>query len=458
MNWDICVEQLAAELTTEQLNTWIKPLQVEETVQSILLFAPNRFVKDWVTDRYLDRIQSFYSQHVGGTFQVTVRVGSSGLMAGATDRVVEVPKQSARVNHQPVSQPKVREPAVVEGSIKHSNRLNADFRFENFVEGKSNQLARAAAQRVSEKPGSEYNPLFLYGDTGLGKTHLMHAVGNQIRSHNTNAKIIYVHSERFVADMVKALQLNAIADFKRVYRNVDALLIDDIQFFAGKEKSQEEFFHTFNSLLEGGQQIILTSDRYPKEIDNMEDRLKSRFGWGLTVRLEPPELETRVAILINKAQESGVELKRDCAFFIAQKVRSNVRDLEGALKRVLANAHFFGQAITLDFVRETLRDLIAVHDRQISVDNIQRMVADYFKIKISDLLSKRRNRSVARPRQVAMALCKELTDHSLPEIGDAFGGRDHTTVLHACRKIKELSDTDLAIRDDYNNLLKALTG
>jgi chromosomal replication initiator protein len=357
-----------------------------------------------------------------------------------------------------VSQPKVREPAVVEGSIKHSNRLNADFRFENFVEGKSNQLARAAAQRVSEKPGSEYNPLFLYGDTGLGKTHLMHAVGNQIRSHNPNAKIIYVHSERFVADMVKALQLNAIADFKRVYRNVDALLIDDIQFFAGKEKSQEEFFHTFNSLLEGGQQIILTSDRYPKEIDNMEDRLKSRFGWGLTVRLEPPELETRVAILINKAQESGVELKRDCAFFIAQKVRSNVRDLEGALKRVLANAHFFGQAITLDFVRETLRDLIAVHDRQISVDNIQRMVADYFKIKISDLLSKRRNRSVARPRQVAMALCKELTDHSLPEIGDAFGGRDHTTVLHACRKIKELSDTDLAIRDDYNNLLKALTG
>jgi len=458
MNWDICVEQLAAELTTEQLNTWIKPLQVEETVQSILLFAPNRFVKDWVTDRYLDRIQSFYSQHVGGTFQVTVRVGSSGVMAGTTDRVVEVPKQSVQVNHQPVSQPKVREPAVVEGSIKHSNRLNADFRFENFVEGKSNQLARAAAQRVSEKPGSEYNPLFLYGDTGLGKTHLMHAVGNQIRSHNPNAKIIYVHSERFVADMVKALQLNAIADFKRVYRNVDALLIDDIQFFGGKEKSQEEFFHTFNSLLEGGQQIILTSDRYPKEIDNMEDRLKSRFGWGLTVRLEPPELETRVAILINKAQESGVELKRDCAFFIAQKVRSNVRDLEGALKRVLANAHFFGQAITLDFVRETLRDLIAVHDRQISVDNIQRMVADYFKIKISDLLSKRRNRSVARPRQVAMALCKELTDHSLPEIGDAFGGRDHTTVLHACRKIKELSDTDLAIRDDYNNLLKALTG
>ena len=462
MNWDVCVEQLASELTAEQLNTWIKPLQVEESAQSIYLFAPNRFVKDWVADRYLDRIQSFYSQHVGGTFHVSVRVGSSNAGDRSVPNLAPAAKPEKRKEHTAHkklrTQMQDREPAVVEGSIKHSNRLNLDFRFGNFVEGKSNQLARAAAQRVSEKPGSEYNPLFLYGDTGLGKTHLMHAVGNQICSQNSKAKIIYVHSERFVADMVKALQLNAIADFKRVYRNVDALLIDDIQFFAGKEKSQEEFFHTFNSLLEGGQQIILTSDRYPKEIDNMEDRLKSRFGWGLTVRLEPPELETRVAILINKAQEAGVELKRDCAFFIAQKVRSNVRDLEGALKRVLANAHFFGQTITLDFVRETLRDLIAVHDRQISLDNIQRMVADYFKIKISDLLSKRRNRSVARPRQVAMALCKELTDHSLPEIGEAFGGRDHTTVLHACRKIKELCDTDLAIRDDYSNLLKALTG
>ena len=460
MSWDTCVEQLARELTPEQLNTWIKPLQVEVTSQAICLFAPNRFVKDWVTDRYLERIESFYSQHVGAGFQVSLRVGSIGdYQVGGSSAMPKNGQESHEVGntHKVMVRP-ARELAVVEGSIKHSNRLNDDFRFTNFVEGKSNQLARAAAQRVSEKPGSEYNPLFLYGDTGLGKTHLMHAVGNQIRKNNLDAKIIYVHSERFVADMVKALQLNAIADFKRVYRNVDALLIDDIQFFAGKEKSQEEFFHTFNSLLEGGQQIILTSDRYPKEIDNMEDRLKSRFGWGLTVRLEPPELETRVAILINKAQAAGVDLKRDCAFFIAQKVRSNVRDLEGALKRVLANAHFFGQSINLDFVRETLRDLIAVHDRQISLDNIQRMVADYFKIKISDLLSKRRNRSVARPRQVAMALCKELTDHSLPEIGEAFGGRDHTTVLHACRKIKELCDTDLSIRDDYSNLLKALTG
>ena len=459
MNWETCVEELAVDLTAEQLNTWIRPLQAEEGSHSIQLFAPNRFVKDWVAERYLDRIQTFFSKCGSCSLQVELRLGSVGVASAIHPDGGEVRDHNLRGQKaRRVTDQVEREPAVVEGSIRHSNRLNSDFRFDNFVEGKSNQLARAAANRVSEKPGSEYNPLFLYGDTGLGKTHLMHAVGNHIRSYNSNAKIIYVHSERFVADMVKALQLNAISDFKKVYRNVDALLIDDIQFFAGKEKSQEEFFHTFNSLLEGEQQIILTSDRYPKEIDNMEDRLKSRFGWGLTVRLEPPELETRVAILINKAQEAGVDLKRDCAFFIAQKVRSNVRELEGALKRVVANAHFFGQAITLDFVRETLRDLIAVHDRQISLDNIQRMVADYFKLKISDLLSKRRNRSIARPRQVAMSLCKELTGHSLPEIGDAFGGRDHTTVLHACRKIKELCDTDLGIRDDYNNLLKALTG
>lgn len=464
MNWNSCVEQLAEDLTVEQLNTWIRPLQVEESEQLLQLFAPNRFVKDWVSDRYLDRIQALYSKAGESACNVELRVGSVVAAGGTSGSTAKDPRGDkglsvdVREVFSGTNERQKREPAVVEGSMKHSNRLNADFRFDNFVEGKSNQLARAAANRVSQKPGSEYNPLFLYGDTGLGKTHLMHAVGNHIRSYNAKSKIIYVHSERFVADMVKALQLNAIADFKRVYRNVDALLIDDIQFFAGKEKSQEEFFHTFNSLLEGGQQIILTSDRYPKEIDNMEDRLKSRFGWGLTVRLEPPELETRVAILINKAQEAGVDLKRDCAFFIAQKVRSNVRELEGALKRVVANAHFFDQTINLDFVRETLRDLIAVHDRQISLDNIQRMVADYFKLKISELLSKRRNRSIARPRQVAMALCKELTGHSLPEIGEAFGGRDHTTVLHACRKIKELCDTDLGIRDDYNNLLKALTG
>jgi chromosomal replication initiator protein len=325
------------------------------------------------------------------------------------------------------------------------------------VQGKSNQLALAAAQQVADNPGGSYNPLFIYGGVGLGKTHLMHAVGTEMLKRNPNARIVYLHSERFVADMVKALQLNAINDFKRYYRSVDALLIDDIQFFAGKERSQEEFFHTFNALLEGGQQMILTSDRYPKEIHGVEERLKSRFGWGLTVAIEPPELETRVAILMKKAQEARVNLPDDAAFFLAQKIRSNVRELEGALKRVIANAHFTGSTINTPFIKESLKDLLALQDKQVSIDNIQRVVADYYKIKVADLLSKRRSRSVARPRQMAMSLAKELTNHSLPEIGNAFGGRDHTTVLHACRKIKELRETDTDIAEDYKNLLRHLT-
>jgi chromosomal replication initiator protein len=318
-------------------------------------------------------------------------------------------------------------------------------------------LALAAAQQVADNPGGSYNPLFIYGGVGLGKTHLMHAVGTEMLKRNPNARIVYLHSERFVADMVKALQLNAINDFKRYYRSVDALLIDDIQFFAGKERSQEEFFHTFNALLEGGQQMILTSDRYPKEIHGVEERLKSRFGWGLTVAIEPPELETRVAILMKKAQEARVNLPDDAAFFLAQKIRSNVRELEGALKRVIANAHFTGSTINTPFIKESLKDLLALQDKQVSIDNIQRVVADYYKIKVADLLSKRRSRSVARPRQMAMSLAKELTNHSLPEIGNAFGGRDHTTVLHACRKIKELRETDTDIAEDYKNLLRHLT-
>ena len=345
----------------------------------------------------------------------------------------------------------------VEGSLKHSSGLNPNFTFETFVEGKSNQLARAASRQVSENPGGAYNPLFLYGGVGLGKTHLMHAVGNALAGRRENARVVYLHSERFVADMVKALQLNAINDFKRFYRSVDALLIDDIQFFAGKERSQEEFFHTFNALLEGGQQMILTSDRYPKEISGVEERLKSRFGWGLTVAIEPPELETRVAILMKKADQAKVDLPHDAAFFIAQKIRSNVRELEGALKKVIADSHFMGKPITQDFIRESLKDLLALQDKQVGVDNIQRTVAEYYKIKLADLLSKRRSRSVARPRQVAMALAKELTNHSLPEIGDAFGGRDHTTVLHACRKVKSLQEESADIREDYKNLLRLLT-
>jgi chromosomal replication initiator protein len=351
----------------------------------------------------------------------------------------------------------IRSRPQVDGAIKHQSSLIENYTFDTFVEGKSNQLARAAAMQVAENPGGAYNPLFLYGGVGLGKTHLMHAVGNAMLKTNPNAKIVYLHSERFVADMVKALQLNAINDFKRFYRSVDALLIDDIQFFANKERSQEEFFHTFNALLEGGQQMILTCDRYPKEIDGVEERLKSRFGWGLTVAVEPPELETRVAILMKKAEQTNMQLPPDVAFFIAQRIRSNVRELEGALKRVIAHAHFRACPISLELVKESLKDLLALQDRQVSVDNIQRTVAEYYKIKLSDLLSKRRSRSVARPRQVAMALAKELTNHSLPEIGEGFGGRDHTTVLHACRKIKELRESDSDIREDYKNLLRSLT-
>ena len=340
---------------------------------------------------------------------------------------------------------------------KRVSSLKQDFTFESFVEGKSNQLARAASLQVAENPGKAYNPLFICGGVGLGKTHLMHAVGNLIIAQKPSAQVVYLHSERFVADMVKALQHNAINEFKRFYRSVDALLIDDIQFFAGKERSQEEFFHTFNALLEGQQQIVLTCDRYPKEVSGVEERLKSRFGWGLTVAIEPAELETRVAILMRKAQQSNVDLPHEVAFFIGKRFRSNIRELEGALHRVVANAHFTGNPITLEFAKEALRDLLALQDRLITMDNIQKTVAEYYKVRVADLLSKRRTRSIARPRQVAMALSKELTNHSLPEIGDAFGGRDHTTVIHACRKVAELKASDSRIQEDYANLERILT-
>ncbi|EPE37560.1 chromosomal replication initiator protein DnaA [Candidatus Photodesmus katoptron] len=341
--------------------------------------------------------------------------------------------------------------------ITYRSNVNLKHKFNNFVEGKSNQLGLAAARQVSDNPGAAYNPLFLYGGTGLGKTHLLHAVGNSIVDNRPSATVVYMHSERFVQDMVKALQNNAIEEFKRYYRSVDALLIDDIQFFANKERSQEEFFHTFNALLEGNQQIILTSDRYPKEINGVEDRLKSRFGWGLTVAIEPPELETRVAILMKKAEYHNVYLADEVAFFIAKRLRSNVRELEGALNRVIANSNFTGKSITIDFVRDALRDLLALQEKLVTIDNIQKTVAEYYKIKVADLLSKRRSRSVARPRQLAMALAKELTNHSLPEIGDAFGGRDHTTVLHACRKVQQLREESYNIKEDYSNLIRTLS-
>jgi len=475
--WQQCVDLLRDELPAQQFNTWIRPLQVEAEGDSLRVYAPNRFVLDWVNEKYLSRLLELLSERTSGPPpNLSLLIGSkrsasatglpSASMARAQQPSVAVtpafhesPRRENAQNSfsEPSAPVRAERNVQVEGGLKHTSYLNRTFTFENFVEGKSNQLARAAAWQVADNPKHGYNPLFLYGGVGLGKTHLMHAVGNHLLKKNPNAKVVYLHSERFVADMVKALQLNAINEFKRFYRSVDALLIDDIQFFAKKERSQEEFFHTFNALLEGGQQVILTSDRYPKEIDGLEERLKSRFGWGLTVAVEPPELETRVAILMKKADQANVDLPHDAAFFIAQRIRSNVRELEGALKRVIAHAHFMGRDITIELIRESLKDLLALQDKLVSVDNIQRTVAEYYKIKITDLLSKRRSRSVARPRQVAMALSKELTNHSLPEIGDAFGGRDHTTVLHACRKIAELRELDADIREDYKNLLRTLT-
>ena len=452
--WPRCLERLQTELPAQQYNTWLRPLQSEQHENTLTLFAPNRFVLDWINEKFLPRIADILQDINNGTeIGVQVEIGSSHHLTTpanpANDARLEVKEVQNTVKH--ISE----KPPI--SLHKPNGNLNGTFTFTNFVEGKSNQLARAASQQVAENPGTAYNPLFIYGGVGLGKTHLMHAVGNEILKNKPQARIIYLHSERFVADMVKALQSNAMNEFKRFYRSVDALLIDDIQFFAGKDRSQEEFFHTFNALLEGDRQVILTSDRYPKEINGVEERLKSRFGWGLTVAVEPPELETRVAILISKAERSGLILPYEVAFFIAKRLRSNVRELEGALKRVIANAHFTGQAVTLEFVKEALRDLLALQDKLVTIDNIQKTVGEYYKIKMGELLSKRRNRSVARPRQLAMALAKELTNHSLPEIGDAFGGRDHTTVLHACRKIAELKEADSDIAEDYTNLLRTLS-
>lgn len=490
--WDNCLARLEQEESAQKFNMWLKPLQAAIVDDVFSLFAPNRFVLDFVNDHYRKRIGDLVVELSGKSLSVRVSIGQApkpGTQASAREEKALASNRVTATNSKPVAKentsrenqsvssnlyagvnahstnnrssntstertrPEDKEPAVVE----HKSALNDKFTFDTFVEGKSNQLARAAAVQVADKPGASYNPLFLYGDVGLGKTHLMHAVGNEIKARNPQARIVYLHSERFVADMVKALQRNDIAKFKKYYRSVDVLLIDDIQFFAGKERSQEEFFHTFNALLEGGQQMILTCDRYPKEIENMEERLTSRFGWGLSMKLEPPELETRVAILMRKAEQDNVLLSEESAFFIANRIRSNVRELEGALKLVAANANFSGQDITPAFSQECLKDLLLVHDRQVSVNNIQKTVAEYYKIKVADLLSRRRTRSIARPRQVAMTLSKELTNHSLPEIGDAFGGRDHTTVLHACRKIAELRESDANIREEYTNFIRKLT-
>ena len=446
--WGECKKTLERDLPVEEYSTWIAPLTLEQNngsnPLSYSVLAPNKFISDWVEDNYGSTIKERLSaitsnRDLNLNFDIFVDYHESKNVQESDDTDEEL-----KFNKNPP------------GSVQKSNLIE-NFTFDSFVEGKSNHIALAASRQIGDGLKNSYNPLFIYGGVGLGKTHLMHAVGNEILRKDPAKKVAYVHSEKFVSDMVKSLQLGAINEFKQYYRSLDALLIDDIQFFAKKEQSQEELFHTFNSLLEKGSQMILTCDRYPKEIDGLEDRLKSRLGWGLPVVIEPPELETRVAILLSKAESMQHELNEESAFFIAQKVRSNVRELEGALKRVIANSNFTGRPISVDLIKDSLKDLLAIQARQVSVENIQKTTAEYYNIKMSDILSKRRSRSVARPRQMAMFLAKELTNYSLPEIGESFGGRDHTTVIHACKKINELRAFNLDIEEDYRKLLRVLT-
>ena len=435
--WESCLSRLEDELSSQQFNTWIRPLQATGDGANVKLLAPNRYIKDYVNTQFLNRIRELLTEN--GSVLAELGIGSSG-------------KVDAAIVAESLNSFETRE------QFYPLLDLNKAFTFDTFVEGRSNQIARAAALQVSENiGGSSYNPLLLYGGVGLGKTHLMHAVGNSIVDRHPNLKVAYMYSQRFMEDMVRAIEHGTMSDFTQYYRSVDVLLMDDIQFLAKGMKTQEEFFHVFNRLQEDGSQIVLTCDRYPKEIEGLEERLESRFVWGMTAPVEPPDLETRVAILLKKAEIDQVHLPSESAFFIAERIRSNVRELEGALKRVIANSNFTGEAISKEQVRESLRDLLAIQDRQIGVDNIQKRVADYYKIRLGDLHSRTRTRSIARPRQVAMALAKELTNHSLPEIGSAFGGRDHTTVIHACRKIEELKESNADIREDYNNLLRSLT-
>jgi chromosomal replication initiator protein len=449
--WGECKKTLERDLPIEEYSTWIAPLTLEQNngsnPLSYSVLAPNKFISDWVEDNYgttikerLSAITSMRDLNLNFEIFVDYHDKLHDEEPGTESNRSEITTKTTQ-----------------SAGVPKKNNLIDNFTFETFVEGKSNHIALAASRQIGGGLKNSYNPLFIYGGVGLGKTHLMHAVGNEILKQDPNKKIAYVHSEKFVSDMVKSLQLGAINEFKQHYRSLDALLIDDIQFFAKKEQSQEELFHTFNSLLEKGSQMILTCDKYPKEIDGLEDRLKSRLGWGLPVVIEPPELETRVAILLSKAMILNHELNQESAFFIAQKVRSNVRELEGALKRVIANSNFTGKPITIDLIKDSLKDLLAIQARQVSVENIQKTTAEYYNIKMSDILSKRRSRSVARPRQMAMFLAKELTNYSLPEIGESFGGRDHTTVIHACKKINQLRSFNLDIEEDYRKLLRVLT-
>lgn len=436
--WQACLGRFQAELSPQQFNTWIKPLRMTDNGQSLVLWVPNRFVLQWVKDRFLPGISTQAAQFFGRPVAVDIALSPA-------------PEVSPEKPSLPPQTGRPQAPAPREQS-----RLNPLFTFDTFVTGKANQLARAAAIQVAERPGAAYNPLFVYGGVGLGKTHLIQAIGNLLSDRDPAARVRYIHAEQYVTDVVRAYQHKAFDDFKRYYHSLDLLLVDDIQFFGGKNRTQEEFFYAFNALIESHKQVIITCDSYPKEISGIEDRLISRFGWGLTVAVEPPELEMRVAILLKKAEAEGAKLEETVAFFIAKHIQSNVRELEGALKRVLAYSRFSGQEVTVDLAREALKDLLAVQSRQISIENIQKTVADYYKIKVAEMYSKKRSRTVARPRQMAMALAKELTQLSLPDIGDAFGGRDHTTVLHACRKITELRASNNEITRDFAALLQVL--
>jgi chromosomal replication initiator protein len=433
--WNNCLSKLENEISSSEFNTWIRPLQAIENEGQLKLLAPNRFVMDWVKERFFAKIEEFISEFSNGSLDLILEIGT---------KVSPSPNLTKTVKR---SEPKKATPSF----------LNKAYTFDNFVEGKSNELAKAASFQVSENIGRAYNPLLIYGSSGLGKTHLMHAIGNAILVKKPSLNIVYVHSEKFVQDMVKALQQNTINVFKEYYRNLDVLLIDDIQFFASKERSQEEFFHTFNTLLEKKHQVVLTSDKYPKEIANLAERLKSRFSSGLPVTIEPPDMETRAAILMKKAAMVNVDLHQDVALFIAKRIPSNVRDLEGALRRVIANSQFTGREITIDFTKEALHDLISMRDKLVDINNIQKTVAEYYKIRIADLSSKSRRQAITRPRQVAMSLARELTSLSFPDIGDAFGGRDHTTVISACNRVKELKESDTKVSEDYFNLLRTLS-
>lgn len=457
--WPTCLERLEAELSAQQFTTWIKPLRCEPGAEGWVLLAPNRFVLQFIKDRFLARIEALASEVLGEPALLELKIGAP--VKVEPPALTSVSSPSTPQAPQPPSSPTSpsSRPSAVQaiGGGHESTRLNPSFTFESLVTGKGNQLARAAAMQIADNPGDPaYNPLFVYGGVGLGKTHLVQAIGNHVFQKNPKARIRYIHAERYVADIMRAYQHKAFDEFKRYYHSLDLLLIDDIQFFAGKNRTMEEFFYAFNALIEGGKQVIMTCDTFPKQIEGMDERLISRFSWGLTVEIQPPELEMRVAILMKKAEADNLKLDNNVAFFIAQNVRSNVRELEGALKRVVAYSRFTSQAIELELVKEALKDILAAGNRVISVETIQKTVADYYKIKLADMHSKKRSRDIARPRQIAMALAKELTQLSLPNIGDAFGGRDHTTVLHACKTIAEMRTTDSVIERDYNALLQML--